>query len=45
MAHGKTCYVVDLQHAAGHRAQNGGHIMLYSSNKGIFYFSSSSDLC
>lgn len=45
-AHGKMCYVVDLQHAtyqtAGHRAQNGGTIMLYSSNRVFFPFSSSS---
>lgn len=47
MAHGKMCHVVDLQHdtdqTAGHSAQNGGKIMLYSSNKYFFFsfFSSS----
>lgn len=42
MAHGKMCYVVDFQHAtdqtAGHRAQNGGKIMLYSSSNFFFHF-------
>lgn len=40
MAHGKICYAADLQCApdqtAGHRAQNGGKIMLYNFKKGFF---------
>lgn len=48
IAHGKMCYAVDLQHAtdqtAGQRAQNGGKIMFYSSNKGFFHFLLAPDL-